>query len=181
MTPSVSEETARQPCGRRVGRGLFDRPWLKALLTPLQTGAQSLCECVGETWTVLTWSHHGRPVLKDINDQVARHEKIDPHLSRWLARAVNEDTSAGLAMVDFCKVPRRHYFHPRTKRRWARIIRRGGAMETAVAAVLRTGRDTAAIVMPSMGPLTCSRRLRIGLLQGISRSCQTPACWYWIF
>jgi hypothetical protein len=79
--------------------------------------AQSLRECLGETGTVLTWSHHERSVLNDINEQLARYGKGEPDLNSWLMRVVKEDTATGLSMVDLCKVARQHYFHPRMKGR----------------------------------------------------------------
>jgi hypothetical protein len=81
--------------------------------------ARTLRDCVGDVGTVLTWWHHERLVLNEINAQLARYKQPEPALCAWLTRVTGKDALGTLSLVDLHEVAREHYYHPRMKGSWS--------------------------------------------------------------
>ena len=72
--------------------------------------AQSLRAAIGDTGTILTWSHHEKTTLDDIARQIADYRLPEDDLRAWLLRT----TSSG-RLFDLCAHALLHYFHPAMK------------------------------------------------------------------
>lgn len=75
--------------------------------------ARSLMQQVGNTGSLLTWSHHERTILKDILSQIEKYNHQDEELRLWLERLVDDEDR----IVDLNKLALKHYFHPYMKGR----------------------------------------------------------------
>jgi len=80
--------------------------------------ARALRATLGDTGTILTWSHHEASVLKDIANELAALEGADPELAAWVAAAVRPidvDDAASWPegrMLDLWKLTKAAFYHP---------------------------------------------------------------------
>ena len=74
--------------------------------------AETLRNQIGDSGTILTWAHHERSVLRDIVNQLSRHQVPNQNLANWLLSVT--DSSSG-RILDLNKVCLDNYFHPAMK------------------------------------------------------------------
>lgn len=72
--------------------------------------AQTLMESLDRSGTIFMWAHHERSVLKDIEQQLQKRNKLSPELAEWLQWMQDVDV-----LVDQCKIAEDNYYHPDMK------------------------------------------------------------------
>jgi Domain of unknown function(DUF2779) len=72
--------------------------------------ATELRSVVGESGTLLMWSHHERTTLSDIARQIGDYGLPYPDLRSWLLA-----TTSSSRLFDLCAHAATHYFHPEMK------------------------------------------------------------------
>lgn len=72
--------------------------------------ARALREAVGNTGTLLTWSHHEKMTLNDIARQIVEYRLPENDLRAWL-----EATTQSGRIFDMCAHALGHFFHPEMK------------------------------------------------------------------
>lgn len=86
--------------------------WLNASDSwPCLEFVESLRRSVGDTGTVLMWSHHESTTLKKIRDQMDRYGVGDSGLREWMSRLVGADDTPR-RLVDMNDLCRKFFFHP---------------------------------------------------------------------
>jgi hypothetical protein len=78
--------------------------------------ARSLKACVGQSSTILMWSHHENSVLKDIAAQL-EETGTEQELVDWIKTIAKMHKEDDTMLVDMNKLALYHYFHPYTKGR----------------------------------------------------------------
>jgi len=74
--------------------------------------ARTLRAQIGESGTVLIWSHHEKTILKTIRGQMTSRGGVPTGLADWITRLLD-----GSRMLDMEKLCEAYYFHPRMKGR----------------------------------------------------------------
>lgn len=86
--------------------------WLNARDSwPCLEFVQSLRQAVGDSGTVLMWSHHEATTLKKIGDQLDRYSVGDVALRCWMGQLVGAD-DAPRRLVDMNDLCRKFFFYP---------------------------------------------------------------------
>ncbi|MEO5798328.1 MAG: DUF2779 domain-containing protein [Gemmatimonadales bacterium] len=78
---------------------------------PCLAFVESLRQAVGETGTVLMWSHHEATTLKKIRDQMDRYNVGDAAIREWMGELVGVDDGPR-RLVDMNDLCRKYFFHP---------------------------------------------------------------------
>jgi len=76
--------------------------------------AEALRDAIGDSGSVLVWSHHEQSVVKDIVKLFGQVEAEDQALVEWLINLTDENAE-GAKLIDLRKLCEQYYFHPKMK------------------------------------------------------------------
>jgi hypothetical protein len=95
-----------------LGNAPVHSEWLNDRDTwPCLEFVKSLREAVGDTGTVLMWSHHERTTLRKIKEQMARYKIDEAELNKWID-GLTGDSGSAPRLVDMNRLCLEQYFHP---------------------------------------------------------------------
>ena len=70
-------------------------------------------ECLGETGTVFTWSHHEQSALRDIARQMRIYAYENSAPAKWLGDVAGTKDAVPSRLTDLCDLAKKDYFHPK--------------------------------------------------------------------
>lgn len=79
---------------------------------PNEAFARTLREAIGDSGTILVWSHFENSVLKSVAEEIATLGTGDQDLANWLRATAISPGAAHSRQVDMLKLCRAHYYHP---------------------------------------------------------------------
>jgi hypothetical protein len=79
---------------------------------PNEAFAQSLRERIGDSGTVLTWSHYESTIMRNVADELQTRGRGTADLAAWLRRTAKPQQDGG-RVLDLYAACLRHYYHPK--------------------------------------------------------------------